>query len=356
MKRYSGRRQRKQLLYGILWACLISLTLILSAILLDRARGEDSLPTMAPLIPKVDKTVLILGKDAVGSNTDVMLLCRLDGKGGKATVLQLPRDTVTAYDGRLVKLNSLYGRLLSACRKETKKNPEQKALTRLTALLSEHLGVAIDEYVLMDLKAFRETVDAIGGVPMEVPCDLDYDDPEQGLHIHLKKGNQVLDGAMAEQFIRYRAGYVRADLGRVDAQKLFLAAFIKRVQEGLTLPTILSVGETMLTHTVTSLGVEELPGVAATALSIPLSAIRMMTAPGEITSTGRYYVLNREGMQLLTVAYFKPTEAGFDPNRFFCGRDNDEILGLYGRPYEAKPLPDAEAITENGLSIAVRSQ
>jgi len=354
MKRIS--RQKKKLLYGILWACLISLALILSAILLDLSRREESLPTVAPLIPRVDKTVLVLGKDTVGSNTDVMLLCRLDGKREQATVLQLPRDTLTVYDGRFVKLNSLYGRLLAACRQENANVPEKEALKQLTALLSESLGVSIDHYVLMDLTAFRETVDAIGGVPMEVPCDLDYDDPEQGLHIHLKQGKQILDGAMAEQFIRYRAGYIRADLGRVDAQKLFLAAFIKRVQEGLTLPEILSVGDTLLTHTVTSLGVTDLPSLAVTALSVPLPSIRMVTAPREITSSGRYYVLNRAGMTALITAYFSPAAKGFDPNRFFCGHHNDEIIGLYGRRYEAKPLPDAESITENGLSIAVRPQ
>ncbi len=352
MKRIS--RQKKQLLYKILWACLISLALILSAILLDLSRKEKSAPTVAPFIPRIDKTVLVLGKDAVGSNTDVMLLCRLDGGQERATVLQLPRDTVTVYDGRLVKLNSLYGRLLVTCRKENRKAPEREALRQLTALLSESLGVAIDEYVLLDLTAFRETVDAIGGVPMEVPCDLDYDDPEQGLHIHLKQGLQHLDGETAEQFIRYRAGYVRADLGRVDAQKLFLAAFIKRVQEGFTLPELLSVGGTLLSHTVTSLGVTDLPSLAATALSMPRSTIRMATAPGEITATGRYYVLNRKGMTALMATYFSPREAGFDPKRFFCWRQDDEIIGLYGRHYEAKPLSDAESITENGLSIAVR--
>ena len=353
MKRIS--RQKRRLLNGILWACLISLSLVLSAILIDLMREEDVIPAFSPLIPRADQTVLILGKDAVGSNTDVMLLCRLDGKRESATVLQLPRDTLTVWNDRFVKLNSLYGRLLASCRAEGNASPETAALKQLTALLSEHLGIRIDDFVLLDLSAFRETVDAIGGVPMEVPYDLDYDDPEQGLHIHLKKGKQILNGAQSEQFVRFRAGYVRADLGRVDAQKLFLAAFIKRVQEGLTLPEILSVGDTLLTYTVASLGLTDLPSLAATALSVPLSSIHMLTAPGEITDTGRYYVLNREGMASVMAERFVSKTDGFDPQRFFCGHQNDEVIGLYNRHYEAKPIPDAETITENGLPIAVRS-
>ena len=69
----------------------------------------------------------------------------------------------------MAQLNSLYGRLLATCRKENVKTPDKTALKRLTALLSENLGVTIDHYLLIDLAAFRDTVDAIGGVPMEVP-------------------------------------------------------------------------------------------------------------------------------------------------------------------------------------------
>jgi len=37
-----------------------------------------------------------------------------------------------------------------------------------------------------------------------VPVDMDYDDPLQGLSIHIKKGQHHFDGAMAEKFMRFR--------------------------------------------------------------------------------------------------------------------------------------------------------
>jgi hypothetical protein len=64
-------------------------------------------------------------------------------------------------------------------------------------------------------------VDALGGVEMEVPIAMDYDDHAQNLHIHLKPGRQRLNGAQAVQFVRFRKDG-RGDLGRIERQKQFL--------------------------------------------------------------------------------------------------------------------------------------
>lgn len=352
MRRLS--EQRKKRLRELALACLLSFSLMLSAVLIHFSREEGNVATFSPFA-KPDKTILVLGLDAVGSNTDVILLCRLNGEEEEATILQLPRDTYVEQDGRSLKLNALYGRFLSEATADAVTDPRKTALERMTALLSVSLGIVIDDYMLLDLAAFREVVDAIGGVTLDVPFDLDYDDPEQDLHIHIAKGHQTLNGSMAEQFIRYRAGYVRADLGRVDAQKLFLAALIQRIQEGLSLTEVLAVGESLLTHTTSSLTLPELPGLASVALGMPLSAIRMMTAPGEITNSGRYYVLNREGMTVLLTEAYSTTGRGFDANRLFRGYRNDEIRGLYNRRYEAVWCPDAGTLTEKGMQIAVSS-
>jgi anionic cell wall polymer biosynthesis LytR-Cps2A-Psr (LCP) family protein len=47
----------------------------------------------------------------------------------------------------------------------------------------------------------------LGGVEINVPYDMNYDDPTQDLHIHLSKGKHHLDGKQAEGFARFRMGY-----------------------------------------------------------------------------------------------------------------------------------------------------
>ena len=349
MRRLTRRRKEDILRFSLL--AVIALSLFLTAILMDRLRERDAVPAFS-LLPKADKTVLVVGKDDVGQNTDVIFLVRLNGKAETATLLQLPRDTYVEQEGRGRRLNSLYARLLTAHKGE--RNPERKAMADLVDLLSQSLGVGIDDYLLTDLALFRRTVDALGGVTMTVPYDLHYEDPEQGLYIHLDKGTHTLDGEKAEQFIRFRSGYLRADLGRIDAQKLFLAALMARIKEGLTVKQLLSVGEGVLTHAVTSLTVTELPSLLSAALSLPLSGLSMATAPGTVTPDGRYYVLNREGMTALLSQAFTPSGGAFDPNCLFCGTGSEEIAFLYQKPYEGDPLINAETLTKEGISIAIR--
>ena len=66
-------------------------------------------------------------------------------------------------------------------------------------------------------------IDALGGVDFDVPQNMNYDDPVQDLHIHLKKGFQHLDGDKAEQLVRFRR-YPTGDIKRVEVQQDFMKA------------------------------------------------------------------------------------------------------------------------------------
>ncbi len=95
------------------------------------------------------------------------------------------------------------------------------------------VGLNIDYYMTLNFKAFRKIVDTLGGVKIDVPFDMDYDDPYQNLHIHLKKGERVLNGREAEGFVRYRKGnegqgYENGDIGRIEMQHKFISEFIKQ--------------------------------------------------------------------------------------------------------------------------------
>lgn len=58
---------------------------------------------------------------------------------------------------------------------------------------------------------------------MDVPFRMKYTDKKTDLYIDLKKGEQVLDGDQAVQFIRFRSGYKTGDYGRVEAQQQFMS-------------------------------------------------------------------------------------------------------------------------------------
>lgn len=84
----------------------------------------------------------------------------------------------------------------------------------------------MDYTVCVNLQGFTALVDAIGGVDFEVPINMDYDDPIQGLSIHFKKGMQHLSGADALRVVRFRhnndgTGYGSEDLGGCRPSRSF---------------------------------------------------------------------------------------------------------------------------------------
>ena len=174
--------------------------------------------------------VLILGistdQDGVDL-TDTIMVASYNPNTQKATLLSIPRDTytgrnparATAYE----KINSLYSR---------KHRPDEtlEAVNELT-------GLNIQYYVVVKTEALIKLVDAIGGVTFNVPIDMDYDDVTQDLHIHLKAGEQKLNGEQAEWLVRFRhnndgssypSEYGDNDLGRMRTQREFIMQVIKQ--------------------------------------------------------------------------------------------------------------------------------
>ena len=181
--------------------------------------------------------------------TDTIMVASYNPNTQKATLLSIPRDTytgnnpakATAYE----KINSIYSR---------KKDPQD-----VLDEVNEITGLNLQYYVIVKTEGFIKLVDAIGGVTFNVPIDMDYDDTSQDLHIHLKAGEQVLDGDKAEQLVRFRHNndgtsypeeYGDNDLGRMRTQREFMMAVIKqtaRVENITKIGQILDVAQENVT-------------------------------------------------------------------------------------------------------------
>ncbi|MBZ4645848.1 MAG: polyisoprenyl-teichoic acid--peptidoglycan teichoic acid transferase [Petroclostridium sp.] len=156
--------------------------------------------------------VLIMGTDGSEARSDVMIVASLDSKNKKLNMLSIPRDT-------RVKINNKYQKINAALTL----GKEELAIRKV----KEITGMPIHYYVTVNFKGFRNIIDILGGVDIDVPVNMNYDDPVQDLHIHLKKGMQHLDGKKAEQFVRYRQ-YPEGDIGRIKAQQAFIKALLEQ--------------------------------------------------------------------------------------------------------------------------------
>ena len=164
-------------------------------------------------------TILLSGLDDDNGGSDTNILMAVDTVNGYVYGVSIPRDSKAIIGGKAHKINYAYN----------------KGGTELLAdTVSEQLGIPVDYTVSVNLKGFTALVDAIGGVDFEVPINMDYDDPIQGLSIHFKKGMQHLSGADALRVVRFRhnndgTGYGSEDLGRMQTQQKFLKAVAKKM-------------------------------------------------------------------------------------------------------------------------------
>jgi LCP family protein required for cell wall assembly len=141
--------------------------------------------------------VLVVGRDAAASNTDVIMLVSFDSANRSVGIMQIPRDsyvTDSINDNKTKRVNAVYALAFNKATDDGMSGGQRQryALEYLCDVVSHTFGVPVDRYGDVDLKAFREIVDIIGGVTVDVPADMDYDDPEQNLHIHIKKGRITL--------------------------------------------------------------------------------------------------------------------------------------------------------------------
>ncbi len=242
--------------------------------------GEDVIAAAT----KKNITVLVTGIDSALGGSDVIMLVNLDRTAGNVRVLQIPRDTyINSGAGNSHKINAVYATAVTKARKGGASTDEaaHAGNRALCAFLTRNFGITIDHYLSVNTKGLAKIVDAAGGVTVDIPMDIDYDDNSQDLHIHLKKGKRHLGGKEAVQFVRFRSGYKTADYGRMDAQKLFLAAFFKKVKNDFTLPTLLKLGTTCLSYVKSDLTAPDLIPLIQSGLEVEEENVKMVTLVGQ---------------------------------------------------------------------------
>ncbi len=312
---------------------------------------------------------LVVGRDKSSWNTDVLMIVNFNMREGSLSILQIPRDTYIRSEEITGRINAGLAMIRNDNRAENPKLSQSELLREsmadMTELLERSLCIQIDGYVHVDLAGFRSIINTIGGVWMDVPYAMDYEDPFQDLNIHLEPGPQLLDGEKAEMFVRFRSGFVQADIGRMDAQKIFMAALFKQMKSNLTLSKIPALMEDMFKYVTTDVPLADIIIYAKELIGVDMAKISMMTLHGtaQQTNTGAwYYIMNRAAALQAVNAHFNVynreiTDALFDPNAAFT----DPNVEVFSKIYHADPndevvqvKPDektGEDINNGGINI-----
>jgi polyisoprenyl-teichoic acid--peptidoglycan teichoic acid transferase len=145
-----------------------------------------------------------------GNRTDTMIYAQV--VNDKVTMISIPRDIYLPQ--WQAKINDMYF---------------YQGAEGLERSVEEITGLPIDYYVIINIDIFKDLVDALGGVEINVPYDMYYTDAAANLSINLKAGPQVLDGEQAAGFVRFRYS-PRGDYDRIDNIKALAFAMLGKLK------------------------------------------------------------------------------------------------------------------------------
>ena len=238
--------------------------------------------------PKQPMNILVMGSDSrdcdgcgidqeAGGGSDTTLLFHLSADRESAYGVSIPRDSLvdrpeckspdgdTIPGGTNVMWNAAYSYGGPAC---TIQQFEQTT------------GVRIDNYVVVDFGSFQDMVDAVDGVEVCVPEDIDSS--EYGITI--PAGTRTLNGKEALAYVRVRHGVGDgSDIGRIKRQQAFIAALTEKVISGGTLTRFdrlvrfLNAATASLTTDIPN--IKEMAKVGLQFKNIGLKRIRFITVP-----------------------------------------------------------------------------
>lgn len=179
--------------------------------------------------------------------TDSIILARIDPVDKKVTLVSIHRDTMTDFGDPygVGKLNAahVYG---------------GAALSIKT--VSELAGVDISHYAEINFDGFKDVVNALGGIEVNVPMEIDDEDAGG----HLDAGLQTLNGDQALILCRSRNAYEEYGPGdnyRAANQRLVISAIAQKILDS-DIITITNVVNSLSQYVTTDLEVSDIVGLA----------------------------------------------------------------------------------------------
>ena len=259
-------------------------------------------------------TCLVMGRNQ--SLTDFIVLAQYNPNTREASLLSIPRDSFVGEGSPDGKINSIYANYRGG----------EKGIAKLKEKVEEITGIEIQHYLLFDASMLKNVVNELGGVTVDIPINMNYDDPYQNppLHIHLDKGeNKRLTGSQAEQFVRFRknndgTGYPNGDIGRIAAQQSFIKALISEILKPENIGKIKNLAQIVIGSTKTDITIELVEEHLDEVVTFKMDRMRMETLPGEGKYqkyqgyTRSYYILNKESGDILIDELFNKTTTETD--------------------------------------------
>ncbi len=207
--------------------------------------------------------VLLIGSDASAEepgrsnitdkgNTDAMILVSIDKVNKTVKLVSFMRDSYTYMDGF-----DRYAKLNAAC--------ANGGPAYLVETIENDYKIEINGYALVDFDSFRQVIDVLGGVNVDVPQYVaNYLSGSKGTFP--SGDNVLLNGDQALRFSRIRKSDANGDVSRVQRQRQVISALINKCK-GASLSQINDVADVILANVRTNIGKKEILSYATQAVT-----------------------------------------------------------------------------------------
>jgi len=229
--------------------------------------------------------IMVLGVDQrknEPSRSDTLMVAMVNLKTKRIHVISVPRDTRVKIAGleHKTKINHAY--------------PNGGVeLTRTT--VEELLGIPVHNYVETNFKGFKNIIDVLGGVEI----DVDKRMKKLSEDINLRKGPQKLDGYNALAYVRFRDD--AGDLGRMERQRKFLKALADQTMRLETLVKAPGIIGEIKDNVNTDLSMQDILILGSTLKKVDSTNLVFHQLPGEADYRygASYYFVNEEKLTAL---------------------------------------------------------
>lgn len=283
------RRARKK--FAVLpYVILFFIVSLASTFIFSLLKGTTSANVNSALSDKIRKelltersandeplNILIIGSDSrngEAARSDTLILMRVDFQKNKVYFVSIPRDMRVYIPGQgMAKINAAfsYGQASLAIR-----------------TVEQFLNLDLNHYAVIDFQGFKQMVDALGGVTVDVKEPII--DRSYSYRMYIPKGKIKMDGKLALNYVRYRHG--DSDFKRAERQQNFIKALAKQVLtvKALTkLPTLVNILNKNLE---TDMSKREMLSLGGYLRTVKDKQIETITVPGEPeTVDGQSYVI-----------------------------------------------------------------
>lgn len=228
--------------------------------------------------------VLLFGTD--GARSDTIMVASYDFENQIVDLISVPRDTYHYVAGHDLegqnKINAVYGF-----------PGEEGGSLGLMNTISELLDIPIEYYVKINYNGLKAVVDVLGGVEVDVPFDMKYDDPaaDPPLHIDIPQGTQVLNGEKAMEYVRWRKNNGEAgegDLPRIERQQEFLQLLLRK-SLSYKLPTV---ANTVFEYVQTNMPLDRILFYAAKGIGFEMENLNRYRIPGDVSQDGHGFYIH----------------------------------------------------------------